>query len=159
MKTIFQKITAMPIGLLALASLLLSFTANRGGEGFQVYVDNKMVLEQFGKQLDNVHTLTLDRGNFNSQLSIRYYHCGKSGTNREITIRDSENRVLRNWKFADGNTASMTFPESSMACRVSDILAIQKTGNGKLGLYYTSNELPKGRLLAWLSINTGNNHQ
>ncbi|MEI9912962.1 MAG: hypothetical protein WDO71_26965 [Bacteroidota bacterium] len=35
-----------------------------------------------------------------------------------------------------------------MACKVKDILTLQKSNPGKLGLYYSSSELPKGRLLA-----------
>lgn len=128
------------------AETLFATKCRFGGEGFEVYLNNKLILQQFGKEINNVKTLQLDQSASNGQLAVRYFHCGQAGKNRMITIRDEQNVVLKEWRF--GNTDAGV----KMCCSVKDILSLPKIKAGKkVNLYYTSEELPDGRLLAILT--------
>jgi hypothetical protein len=147
------------LGLLAmLSTVLFSFSLKTaetifGGEGFEVYINNKLVLQQFGKDINTVKTLQLDQSASNGELAIRYFHCGQPGKSRVITIKDEQNVVLKEWKFGDTKDAA-----AKLCCNVKDILALPKLKTGKkVNLYYTSKELPNGRLLAILTAVNKNN--
>ena len=134
--------------LLAFCATLFSFTPKFGGEGFQVYVNNKMVLERYGSQMDNIQTLTLDEYSTNGQITVKYFHCGKIGKGRVITIKDDHQNVLKQWKFSD-----VTEAVPAMNCSVKEIIGLGKNINSNtLNLYYASSELPAGRLLAAIQI-------
>jgi hypothetical protein len=124
-----------------------SYKNNFGGEGFEVYLNNKLVLQQFGKDINTVKSLQLDQSESNGQLAIRYFHCGQAGKNRVVTIKDVQNVVLKEWRFGDTKDAS-----AKLCCNVKDILALPKLRAGqKVNLYYASAELPNGRLLVTLT--------
>jgi hypothetical protein len=80
---------------------LFSFSTIHGGEGFEIYLNNKVVLQQFGSNMNNVKTLKLDQAVANDEISVRYHHCGRVGKNRTITIKDEQDKVLKQWKFSD----------------------------------------------------------
>lgn len=158
MKRFNYQPTILFVLLLALSGVLFSFsvkTAEKffpvksdfGGEGFEVYLNNKLVLQQFGEKMNNVKSIELDQSASNGQLAIRYFHCGQPGKSRVVTIKDEQNVVLKEWRFGDTKDAS-----AKLCCNVKDILALPKIKTGrKVNLYYTSAELPKGRLLAILT--------
>ncbi len=70
------------VSLVAIAATLLSFTSNFGGEGFEISLNGKVVLQQFGKDMAVVKTLQLIAASPNDKLTIRYHHCGNVGKNR-----------------------------------------------------------------------------
>ncbi len=145
MKSIISK------GLLVVASIaFFSFIAKPGGEGFEIYLNNKVVLQQFGSNMDDIKSVRVNGSAATDQLSIKYHHCGKAGKNRTVTIKDSQNKILKEWKFADVKDAY-----ASMNCNVKEITALKKQNTGALKLYYSSSELPNGRLLALIEINRG----
>jgi len=130
---------------------LQSFT-NKGGEGFEIYLNSKLVLQQFGSQLNQVKSLQLDQSSSNDELTIKYHHCGQVGKNRSITIKDGQNKILKEWHFADVSKGG-----AAMTCKVKDIIGLKKgKGPVTLNLYYSSSELPKGRQLASLVVASGN---
>jgi hypothetical protein len=135
--------------------VLFSFSNHKGGEGFEVYLNSKLVLQQFGSQLNNVKNIQLDKSDAASQLSVKYFHCGQAGKNRSITIKDENNKILKEWHYPDVSAANLSITDVSMNFKVSDILNLQKSNTGRLNLYYSSHELPKGRLLATLVCETG----
>ena len=137
MKSIISKSMA----LVAVCATLFSFSPKPGGEGFEIYLNNKVLLQQYGSQMDAVKSLSLNQSSYNDQLTIKYHHCGKVGKNRIVTLKDGQNKMLKEWHFADAET-----PVAAMAVNVKDILSLQK-GNGRLNLFYSSSELPNGRLL------------
>lgn len=145
MKSIISK--SLVLAIISIA--FFSFTNNPGGEGFEIYLNNKVVLQQFGSKMDDIKNLKVDAASVNDQLSIRYHHCGRTGKNRTVTIKDSQNKILKEWKFADIKDAY-----ASMNCSVKDIAALKKQ-NGALKLYYSSSELPNGRLLVLLEVSRG----
>ena len=143
---------AVIITLLASASiLLLSFSGNKGGEGFEIYLNSKLVLQQFGNNMNTIKSISLDKSLSGSQLSVKYFHCGRPGKNRTIAIKDANNKILKEWHYPDVSAASVAINELAMNFKVSDILGLPKNNGGNLSLYYSSNELPKGRLLATLA--------
>lgn len=134
---------------IALSAVLFSFSTGSGGEGFEIYLNNKLVLQQYGKDLNTVKTLKLDQASDNDQLSVKYYHCGRVGKSRTITIKDGQDKVLKQWKFTDVANAA-----ASMSCSVKDILDLQKGKDKTLKLYYSSSELPQGRQLVSIVAGT-----
>ena len=128
------------LSLIIVSATCFAFTVRNGGEGYEIYLDNKVVLQQYGKQMDEVKNLPLTNAYANTSLAIRYFHCGKNGTGRTVSIRNQKNIVLKQWRY--GDTGVM------LTCNVNDITGLQNTVNGPLQLFYTSNELPAGRTLA-----------
>jgi len=151
MKTIKSSMATASL-LLFLSFTLFSFSNHRGGEGFEIFLNSKLVLQQFGSQLNNVKSIQLDQNSSNDELTIKYHHCGQVGKNRSITIKDGQNKTLKEWHFADGSKTG-----AAMICKVKDIIGLKK-GNGTitLNLYYSSSELPKGRQLASLVVASAN---
>lgn len=143
-----KKSITKTLALLALCTALFSFSGKPGGEGFEVYLNNKLILQRFGYQINNAQTIQLKEGSVTDELTIKYYHCGTTGKNRMLTIKDGQNKVLKEFRFADASSNA-----SGMKCSVKDIFSLKKGNNNTLKLYYTSSELPGGRLLA--SIVTG----
>ena len=136
--------------LLMMAFTLFSFSTLPGGEGFEVYLNNKIIMQRFGNQLNSPQTIQLSDASANDEITIKYHHCGRVGKNRVLTVIDSQDKVLKEIRFADVNV-----PVSGMSCKVKDIISLKKGNNNILKLYYSSTELPNGRLLA--SIVTGSN--
>ena len=136
---------------IAFCSILFSFSTGAGGEGFEIYLNNKLVVQQYGSNMNTVKTLKLDQATDNDELSIRYHHCGRVGKSRTITIKDGQDKVLKQWKFNDVSDAA-----ASMSCKVKDILGLRSGKDNTLKLYYSSSELPKGRLLTSIVAGTKN---
>ncbi len=133
--------------LLVAASVILpAFSSTNplpGGEGYAIYLNNKLVIQKFGEDMKKIQQLNLAPADANSQLSVNYYHCGKIGKNRELSIRDEGSKVLAHWRYKDA--ASTT---ERMSCRVKEIMKLNVETRNKLTLFYSSSELPKGRVLA-----------
>lgn len=138
MKSIISKATM----LLITTAALLSFSPKFGGEGFEILLDGKVVLQQFGKDINNVKNLQLNANSPNDKLTIKYYHCGRVGKNRTVTIKDGQDKLLKEWRFRDAAT-----PVSDMSCHVKDILDLQSKNNKIFKIFYSSTELPNGRQL------------
>jgi hypothetical protein len=147
---LFIKSKALLLAAIVIASTILISFKPAGGEGFEIYLNNKLVMQRFGNQINNVQELQLDRPGPDDKLIVKYHHCGKVGKNRIITIRNENNEVLKEWRYADAAT-----PVSAMSCRMNDIISLEKIKASKLKLFYTSSELPKGRQLATISFSKG----
>lgn len=145
-----KKIIGKTFALVAIAATLLSFTTNFGGEGFEIFLNGKVVLQQFGKDIDKVNTLQLNSASPGDKLTIRYYHCGRVGKNRVVTIKDGQDKLVKEWHFKDAQTAV-----GDIGWTVQDILNLKKAGNNIFKIYYSSTELPQGRMLT--SVVVGNN--
>ena len=134
--------------LLPLFAVLSSFSVSWGGDSYQVYVNNKLVLEEYVHGQKGVKTVALQQANVNDQVSIVYSHCGKTGQSRTITLRDGKNKVLKAWTFEN---AGVNGAKSSMSCRAKEILEIKNhSGLDRLNLYYSSKEMPEGKLLVYI---------
>ena len=151
-----RSIISKTFALVAIASTLLSFSSNSpsGGEGFEILVNGKTVLQKYGSDMDNVHTLQLSKTSPTDKLTIRYHHCGRVGKNRMVTIKDGNDNTLKVWKFTDVPT-----PVGDMSCTMQDLISLQKNGNTSFKIYYSSTELPKGRQLVSVILSSSNKVQ
>jgi len=127
--------------LLAVCAALASFTlpSPMGGETFEIYVDKKLVLRHFVSVSKEPQSFQLTRENGNAQVDIYYNHCGELGKARHLTLRNAQNKVVKQWNFS-GNEKFMSFHAKDLVDAVE--------GNEKLSLYYSAEQLPKGRFLA-----------
>jgi len=149
MKTITKKTTVFAaLAMVVISAAISSFTTKPGGEGFEIYLNSKLLLQRFGNELNSVQSVQLDQRYSTAQMSIKYHHCGRVGKNRHVVIKDAQNNLLKEWRFEDVKDAY-----ASMNFSVKDILAVQK-GNrpSTINLYYSSSELPKGRVLASIHL-------
>ena len=132
------------ITLCVLCLSLFSFSSKMGGDSFEIYLNSKRILQQFVSHSSTVTSFQLDQRNSNEQMDVYYRHCGQVGTDRDIQVKDAQNHLLKEWHFAD-----VTDSRAPMSFKVNDILNLQKKNNpGKVNLYYSSKQLPGGRLLA-----------
>jgi len=142
-----NRFVAQTLALLAVCATLFSFSAYRGGDTFSIFLNDKLIFEQHVAMKEGTKSFDLGKANYNDQLSIYYSHCGKPGKDRSISIRDANNKTLKEWHFGDASNV-----KSSMTCKVGEILDLQKNKDGKLQLVYSSKELPAGQLLASIVV-------
>ena len=149
MKHFISKFTlAKSLVLMAIFAALSSFSSPMGGDVFEIYLDHKMVVQQFVYKKDPVKTLELDKSLADQQLDVFYSHCGQAGKKRTITIKDAQNITLKQLSYPDANTVN-----TKMAFKVKDLLGLQKTnGAMHVDLVYSSQEIPDGRVLANLVL-------
>jgi hypothetical protein len=125
---------------------LVSFSPRPGGENYRIYINKKLIMEKFVSNNMTAAYLTLTQENVNDQIEIMYNHCGQTGTSRHLIRKDENNRVVKDLKFADAKGADIM-----MSLEAKEILSLQKADRPpKLKLYYSSREIPGGKLLATL---------
>ena len=144
-----KKKSFLIVGLLLPISLFMAaFIAPMGGEGYEIYIDNKLVIQQFGQQMKQVKNLQLNSSQVKSELNVKFFHCGMAGKSRVLELRTPGKKVLKQWQFAneDAKNFAITVP-------VKEILDLQKkAGTGTLHLFYSSKEAPEGRFLAGVTM-------
>ncbi len=131
---------------------LFTFNAKAGGDSYEIYLNNKLLLRQYVTQPLNIKSLEFDKANASDRLVIFYKHCGLTGTGRSIAIKDENGKVLREWKFANatGSNESMVIP-------VKELMVIATNNNEiHLALYYAAQQLPKGRILTSVDVKSHN---
>lgn len=134
----------MIVFLVAVSSFVYSFVTPAGGEGFEIYIDNKMVLQQFNQEMKELKTIQLTAAQSKSMLQVKYYHCGMAGKSRILELKNADQKTIRRWEF--DNSEGKNF---AITVAVKEILdSQQKTSDGAIYLYYSSKEAPQGRLLA-----------
>lgn len=134
---------ASAVLVLLLTSALMSFRAARGGEGFEVFVNNQLVVQLFGKNMNGSSILYLDPAT-DPSISIKYHHCGQPGKNRRIEVHDEKGAVLKSWQFANSSA-----PASVLKVKMREVPGFDKLkGTQRWTIHYSSAELPQGRQLA-----------
>jgi hypothetical protein len=123
------------------SALLYSFTAPAGGDVVRVYLNKKLVMEQYGPNMRPDQAISIANARPGDQLAVYYGHCGQLGTNRTITIRDDANSQLKQWRFANSG--------KYMVCPVKDLNTLQR-GKRTLRIYYAADELRSGKWVATL---------
>ena len=139
------------LAMLTFSAILFSFTTPMGGDVFEIYINKKLAIQQYVAMKEPVKTLQLDQSNGADEIEVYYSHCGQAGTSRTISIRDAQNKVLKEWRFQDTPGA-----KTPMACNTKDITHLQQLNGGHtLGLYYAAREIPAGKMLAVISATSG----
>lgn len=118
---------------------IFSFSVNRGGDSFTIYLNDKLILQQFIYADKSVKHLSLSEARPGDELRVHFSHCGAAGKRRTLTLFSQTNEVVKKLHFADG--------KNFMVCKVKDIPGWE---TGSLKLVYSSSELPGGYVLAWL---------
>ena len=143
MKPTISKLRAVKLLMwIAASAILFSFSGDTGADSYKVYLNDKLILQQYVSRQASVPDLPLDESVANDELAIYYNHCGKIGTARNISIKDGNDQLLKEWKYTD-----VSGTDTGMHCSVKDILTLSK-GKAKVNLYYSSKEIPDGMILA-----------
>jgi len=146
MKTINYRLISGLMALLVISGVLMSYTPRRGGEGFEVFLNNKLVVQLFGKNMNGASTLYLEPG-VDNEISIRYHHCGQTGKARRIDVKNEKGALIKTWRFEDNAT-----PGNAMKFKISEVPGLKNlAGQVRWSIHYTSSELPAGRQLALLA--------
>jgi hypothetical protein len=132
----------------ALCTILFSFSSIIGAHSFQVFLDDKMVIDQYVNLKNAVPSLHLDPAGDHSQLIVKYNECGRTVTGRTISVKDDKDQVLKDWRF-EGAASGYKDP---MTVSIKDIIMLKQKGSNTLKLYYSSREFPDGQQLANLII-------
>jgi hypothetical protein len=140
----FSWVNAM-LGL-ALCSFLFAFANLPGAHSVQVYLDNKMVIDQYIGHKTGAPKLTLDNAKKYNQLIVKYNECGRTVSGRKITIKDSNDKVLKDWRFEGSSTGF----DKPMECSMKEIVSLKQKGSNTLKLFYSSADFPEGQEFASL---------
>lgn len=135
--------------LLILFTISFSLKSFAGGEYYEVYLNDKLILQQGVSAMKGIElkNIPLENANPNDKITIIYRLChNENSTGRKITIKDDNGNVLKEWKFAD-----RTDEKNSMTILVKDLMALNKKGVA-LNVEYSSEQLTKGRTLVALSF-------
>lgn len=130
-----------------LVLVLSSFTVHVGGESYTIHLNNKLVAEHYLTSKAVTPSIALNQAEGNNELSIYYNECGKIGTERKLTIKDDNDKVLKTWSFVNASGE-----HTPMVCKDKDILAVTQKEDNSVRLYYTSKEVTSERFLATLVL-------
>jgi hypothetical protein len=147
----FQQKLVLGFIAVVLGTTLLAFKYKPGGDSYEIYLNNQLLLKQFVRQPLNLKSLSLDQSNAKDQLVVYYSHCGVTGKGRSLAVKDSKGTTLKKWNFANAREGA----RSGMIIPVKELLQLEKD-HGSLSLYYTSEELPESRVLASFTVSDKN---
>lgn len=126
--------------------ILSSFSVIPGGDSFKIYVNNKLVIQEHLYGRKETARLVVNPES-DEQVSVEFNNCGKLNTERKLIIKDGENKIVKKWEFTDSPDL-----KSPMSFKVSEITAISEKMQN-MNLYYASNEVANGQLLASINLN------
>ena len=129
--------------MLCLGAASFSFTATKGGDVVEIYLNGKQVHQEFVHVDKTAKTLHLTSINENDKIEVLYSHCGLTGKSRVLTLKNEKNELIKELKFPDVNAK-----RSLMGFYRKDL---PKNKSSKLNLYYSSKEIPAAKLLATIS--------
>ena len=134
-----------PTILTLVTIILVSFSTVPGGDSFKIYLNNKLVMQEHFYGRTETPRLLLNSDS-DEQVSVEFNNCNKSNTARKLIIKDGENKTVKTWNYADSPDL-----KDPMSFKVSEITALtEKMQN--LNLYYASNEVADGLLLAGIDL-------
>ena len=131
--------------IVALCATLLSFSEKTGSDSFTIYLNEKLMLQEYATPEAKVKKLFLANAGANDVLRIHYNHCGKTGTKRSVALHDGEKEVIKTWHFADDSAPVMQV-------KLKEVLTALRTNAEErdITLVYSSVEIPKGKALVAL---------
>ena len=136
------------IFLFALSIVLFSFTSSWGGDSYQIYINKKLVMKEYVHNSTGAKSFSMDKASYDDEIEVYYSHCGQVGKSRSISLKDENNRLVKQLPFNDFNGKN-----SGMSFKVSDFINWDKrNGVDQLNIYYSSKELANGKLLATIML-------
>lgn len=148
MKRLMQSSTAKGIAGVVLCAILFSFAPMPGAHNYQVFLDDKMMIEQYAHPSKEAPVLSIDPQGNAKELSVRYSECGRTVSGRHILLKDESGKVIKDWSFA-GSTKGF---ENPMVVKVKEIVALKQSGSNVLKLYYSSEPFPEGQHVVTLRL-------
>ena len=146
MRTTLSKVLVIrSLMLVVLSATLFSFSRPTGAESYKVFLNDKLLFEQYVTKDAAIPPVSLGTSNDTDMLNVIYNHCGRVGSKRTLSLM-SESSELKKWSFPDVENLS----SSTMTCSIKDIKAFQQPGR-TLHLVYASQELTEGVTLATIS--------
>ncbi|RYD76140.1 MAG: hypothetical protein EOP53_15285 [Sphingobacteriales bacterium] len=133
----------------AVVGLLYAFVSPAGGEGFGIYVGDKLLVQKFNQEMKQVKNISITIADAGTVLKVKFYHCGMVGKDRSLSLKAVGSKLIKQWQFSNesGKNYSISIP-------VKELLELKKdAGNSDLYLYYYSKEANTGRLLAGITKN------
>jgi hypothetical protein len=130
--------------LLLIGFLFQSYAGPSGGDYYKVFLNNRLITEQYLAKPVAMKTLSLAASNNNDHLTVYYSHCGAIGKERIVSVRSYSGTVLKEWKFADSKSFELQLP-------VKDVLNTSAK-RGSVFLYYASKEIPSGKQLLAIDL-------
>jgi hypothetical protein len=129
---------------------LMAFTPKMGGYSYTIHLNGKLVKDYYLTSNLETPTITLSEQDLKGTLGIYFNECGQIGASRKLSLRLSDQKILKEWNFANN-----TVHHDPMEFSVNEISAL--LASGKVGVYYTSERLTKPQILAYLvsTPNTG----
>lgn len=130
------------------AFLVLGLQARAGGDVYEIYLNNKLVIRQALHAPLSLQNLELSTAKAGDKLSIRFLQCnapGKTGKSRMISIRDEQGKIVKQWKFKDASGAG-----NEMVIPVEELLAVQRQARQPLFVFYSAEGMVKDQKLVAL---------
>jgi hypothetical protein len=127
--------------VVAFCAMLSSFTTMPGAHGFQVYLDDKLVADQYVRP-GLIPNITVEN---QSRIVVKYNECNRTVSGRVLTLKDEKGNTLKEWKF-EGATSGFKDP---MSCSIKEISAFRQKN---VKLYYSSTDFPAGQLVPTLTF-------
>jgi len=155
MEKIFRSIHSRALVLMVFFISFAAMNAKAGGDGYEIYLNNKLILKQYQGQSLSLTSLVLSQSNLNDKLVICYTRCNvpdNSGKSRSITLKDNNGTVLKVWTFNNlpGDKGSMSIP-------VREILDLQKKiGEKPITIYYAAQDHASTQILPSLQLSIRN---
>jgi len=140
------------LGLIALVVTLSGF-APMGTHSFLIQLDDKTVTEQYVINTMTIPKVIIDPAEDQKHLTVKYNECGKTVSGRVISLKDVNNKLIKQWKF-DGTTSGYKDP---MTLSVKEITSLKQSSWNTLNLFYSSAEFAAGQHIATLVIGPGSN--
>lgn len=137
---------------IAVCAIMFSFSGEAGMHSFEVYLGNKLIMKEYVSAETPARSFGLDKSFSNEEMKVHYNQCGVTGLSRSLFIKDSQDKVLKEWHFADAAEGASPF----MVCKIKDILAFQKNGRDKVKLVYSSKEV-SSQVLATIVLGENKN--
>ena len=131
---------ALALGFSSFLILCFAFRAIPGGDVYQIYLNDQLLLKQIVHEPVSLKSISLDNAKPSDLLKIYYSHCGEIGKGRSVRIVNKQGAIVKKWDFSSSKDAAMIIP-------VKDVQQLKSSGE-ELSLYYQSNEIPKGKMLA-----------
>jgi hypothetical protein len=130
--------------LIIIAALFQGFSKKPGGDFYRIFLNDKLMVEQFLTEPKGSPQLSLGTATTNDQLFIHFSHCGIAGKDRTITLTDEKGKQIKVWRFTNSKSTVMQLA-------VKEIMnASGKTGTGSI--YYASKEKAATQFLAKIEL-------
>ena len=135
MRPLTLRSTAAKLFLAIATVALCSFDFVPGAASYEVYINNDRVINEYLHGQKETPTLPLNMSTAQDELSVTFSNCGKIDTGRKISLKNEQDKTLKEWSFSDSPDI-----KNKMVIRVSEITGFRQQ-QSRAKLVYSSREL------------------